>query len=129
MRETRTGPVPKRALARRLRGEMTDAERKLWWRLRDRRFAGHRFLRQVPIGPYVADFVCRPARLVVEVDGGRHAESRTDAARDAWLARQGHRVLRFWNHDVLRAPQTVLDTIFSALDGAADGKVASHAEA
>jgi len=87
--------------ARVLRSRLTDAERKLWYALRDRRFAGMKFRRQVPVGPYVADFVCYEARLIIEVDGGQHAESAKDRRRDRWFAENDFRVLRFWNNDLL----------------------------
>ena len=86
--------------ARLLRARLTDAERKLWYALRDRRFAGAKFRRQVPVGPYVADFLCYEARLVIEVDGGQHVESARDRRRDRWFAQNAFRVLRFWNNDV-----------------------------
>ncbi|GJE38609.1 hypothetical protein KHHGKMAE_2684 [Methylobacterium persicinum] len=100
---------------RQLRGTLTEAERRLWYRLRDRRLAGFKFVRQEGIGRYVADFRCRDARLVVEVDGGQHAESDHDRVRDAWLKAQGYRVLRFWNAEVMTNTIGVLDTILSAL--------------
>src|SRR5690242_13265404 len=87
--------------ARRLRRDATDAERRLWYRLRARQIDGAKFVRQEPIGPYVADFVCREQRLVVELDGGQHATDKRDAMRDDWLRQHGYRVLRFWNNDVL----------------------------
>ncbi|MEN4904766.1 endonuclease domain-containing protein [Luteimonas sp. TWI1416] len=105
----------KRDLARRLRQTMTDAERALWRHLRMRQMAGARFRRQHPIGPYVVDFVCLAQGLVIEVDGGQHAESTSDAARDAFLRAQGYRVLRFWNHDVLGNPEGVWLRIRQAL--------------
>ncbi len=80
---------------------MTDAERKLWFALKDRRLKGLKFRRQVPVGPFIADFLCFDLRLVVEVDGGQHAESLRDADRDRWFADNGFRTLRFWNNDVL----------------------------
>lgn len=80
---------------------MTEAEAKLWFALRDRRFQSFKFRRQVPIGTYVADFLSYASRLVVEVDGGQHAESRCDVARDRWLAENDFRVVRFWNNEVL----------------------------
>ena len=89
------------AKARALRLRMTDAERKLWFALRDRRFAHFKFRRQVSLGPFVADFVCFEARLVIEVDGGQHSESLTDKRRDHWFAANKFRVLRFWNNEVL----------------------------
>ncbi|MBB3344849.1 endonuclease domain-containing protein [Luteimonas sp. RC10] len=105
----------KRELARRLRRAMTDAERALWRHLRMRQIAGARFRRQHPIGPYVVDFVCLAHRLVIEVDGGQHADSMSDAARDAFLRTHGYRVLRLWNHDVLGNPEGVWLWIAQAL--------------
>ena len=87
--------------ARALRQTLTPAERILWHALRDRRFLGLKFRRQVPIGPYIADFFCAEHRLVVEADGGQHALSTTDADRDHWLAEHRFRTLRFWNDEVL----------------------------
>jgi len=101
--------------ARALRARMTDAERKLWFALRDRRFAHFKFRRQVPLGRYVADFVCFDARLVVEVDGGQHAQSMRDKLRDRWLVANGFRVLRFWNNDVLSNLDGVSTRIAEAL--------------
>jgi len=94
---------------------MTDAERKLWFVLRDRRFARSKFRRQVPIGPFVADFVCFDARLVLEIDGGQHAGSTRDINRDRWFAANGFRLLRFWNNDVLSNPDGVMTTVAAAL--------------
>jgi very-short-patch-repair endonuclease len=79
---------------------MTDAERRLWYRLRAHRFDGNKFKRQVPVGPYVIDFACLVRKLVVEVDGGQHAENPRDKVRDDYLRNKGFRVLRFWNNDV-----------------------------
>jgi very-short-patch-repair endonuclease len=101
--------------ARLLRGRLTDAERKLWHALRDRRFAGAKFRRQVPVGPYVTDFLCYEARLVIEVDGGQHAESARDRRRDRWFAENAFRVLRFWNNDVHSNLEGVLMVIVDAL--------------
>jgi very-short-patch-repair endonuclease len=103
------------ARARRLRRDPTDAERKLRRQLRARSLADHKFVRQEPIGPYVVDFVCRERQLVIEVDGGQHAESQRDAVRDRWLGEHGYRVLRFWNNDVLGNMDGVLETIALAL--------------
>jgi very-short-patch-repair endonuclease len=82
---------------------MTDAETKIWQRLRAHRFLGLSFRRQFPIGPYVVDFVCLDARLIIEIDGGQHASDRHkhDVKRDAWLRDQGFCILRFWNNDVM----------------------------
>jgi len=97
-----------------LRKNSTRAEQKLWRYLRSRSLGGFKFVRQEPIGQYVVDFVCREQRLVIEVDGGQHAESKRDAVRDQWLVEQGYRVLRFWNNDVLGNIEGVWDTIFAA---------------
>jgi very-short-patch-repair endonuclease len=87
---------------RRLRQNPTEAEIRLWSKLRLKQIGGHRFRRQVPIGPYIVDFICLARRLVIEVDGGQHAaESDRDDVRTAWLERQGFRVHRFWNNEVL----------------------------
>ena len=84
----------------------------MWGILRDRRFDGAKFRRQVPIGPHIADFVCFEARLIVELDGSQHAESARDAVRDKWLADDGYRVLRVWNNDVVLRRQAVLEAIW-----------------
>jgi len=103
--------------ARKLRRDMTDAERRLWSRLRDHQ-AGAHFRRQAPLERYVLDFVCFQARLVIELDGGQHAESEADKLRDAWLKEKGFRVLRFWNNEVMGNIEGVLETIMDALKGA-----------
>jgi len=102
--------------ARGLRQSATDAECKLWYRLRSRSIDGLKFVRQEPIGPYVADFVCRERRLVVEVDGSQHAESKRARIRDQWFAEHRYRVLRFWNNDVLTNINAVLEVISLALN-------------
>lgn len=104
-----------RDFARKLRRNQTPAERRLWYLLRDRRLGNAKFRRQVPVGPYIADFLCVVSRLIVEIDGGRHASSTRDAVRDAWLAAHGWRVVRFWNGDVLGNPVGVCDAILDAL--------------
>jgi very-short-patch-repair endonuclease len=103
------------AYARSLRARMTNAERKLWYALRDRRFAGFKFRRQVPIGPFIADFVCFSERLVIEVDGGQHAESRRDKRRDYWFKTNNFRVLRLWNNEVLSNLEGVMTVLASEL--------------
>ncbi|MGC9575765.1 MAG: DUF559 domain-containing protein [Desulfobacterota bacterium U4-17] len=109
-------PTELREFARSLRKEQTDAESTLWRLLRDRRIAGAKFRRQHPIPPYVVDFYCHEANLVVEVDGGQHAEQRRgDERRTAFLERRGLRVLRFWNHEVLQETDAVLEHIWQAL--------------
>jgi len=101
--------------ARRLRSQMTDAECKLWFALRDRRFADFKFRRQVPLGPFIGDFVCFSARLVVEVDGGQHADSQYDEQRDRWLAANEFLVKRFWNNDALSNIEGVLIVLLELL--------------
>lgn len=100
-----------------MRAEMTPAERKLWAALRGHRLDGLSFRRQVPMGPYTADFYCAGARMVIEVDGGQHAESRRDADRDAWLDLNGIRTVRFWNADVMTNLDGVLSAILIAVRG------------
>jgi len=100
---------------RRLRRNSTDAERKLWNRLRSRAIGGCKFVRQEPIGRYVVDFVCREHRLIIEVDGGQHATDTRDSVRDKWLRDRNYRVLRFWNNDVIGNIEGVLETIADAL--------------
>jgi very-short-patch-repair endonuclease/urease accessory protein UreE len=101
--------------ARELRREPTEAEQRLWAVLRDRQLAGAHFRRQHPIPPYVADFACVAANLVVEVDGGQHADSDADAERDSYLQHRGWRVLRFWNNEVLSNPEGVAHRISEVL--------------
>ena len=104
-------------LARALRTGQTDAECALWRQLRDRQLLGRKFRRQHEVGPYIADFVCTDAWLIVELDGGQHAErAQQDARRTEWLQRAGYRVLRFWNDDVLKSMDLVLEQIVAALD-------------
>jgi very-short-patch-repair endonuclease len=95
---------------------MTDAERKLWFALKDRRFDAFKFRRQVPVGPYIADFLCFKSRLIIEVDGGQHAESARDVERDTWLARNAFRVVRYWNNDVLQNLEGVLTSLAAELN-------------
>jgi very-short-patch-repair endonuclease len=104
-------PSSAKAHARAMRRTPTEAERKLWYALRDRRMQHVKFRRQAPIGPYVADFLCIEHRLIIEADGGRHAGSAKDIARDTWLARNGYKILRLWNRDILTDRESVLATI------------------
>jgi very-short-patch-repair endonuclease len=101
--------------ARRLRRAATEAEKALWYRLRSRSLNVYKFVRQEPIGPYTVDLVCRERRLVVELDGGQHADNPRDVVRDKWLVDHNYRVLRFWNNDVLGNMSGVLETIATAL--------------
>jgi very-short-patch-repair endonuclease len=106
----------KTSRARRLRRSSTDAKRRLWYRIRARALAGHKFVRQEPIGRYVVDFVCRERRLIIELDGGQHATNERDVVREQWLAAQHYRMLRFWNNDVMGNIDGVLEAIAIALD-------------
>jgi very-short-patch-repair endonuclease len=106
--------------AKKLRSNMTDAERRLWYRLRAHRFAGIKFKRQVPIGRYVVDFACMSRKVVLEIDGGQHADNEGDRVRDLQLAEQGFKVLRFWNNDVLKQTDTVLEVIMATLNSESD---------
>ncbi len=99
-----------------MRRDPTDAERRLWWMLRDRRMAAFKFRRQVPVGPYILDFLCKEALLAIEADGGQHASSAADGVRTAWLAARGYRVLRFWNGEILSNPDGVYEAILTALE-------------
>ena len=102
----------------RLRNNSTDAERVLWYHLRLRQFAGCKFRRQRPIGPYIVDFVCLEKKLVIEVDVVQHSkENGSDAKRDAWLRSQGLKVLRFWDHEVLKEIDHVKQAIWNQLNG------------
>jgi very-short-patch-repair endonuclease len=102
--------------ARQLRQDSTDAERRMWSELRDRRLLRYKFRRQHPIGPYIVDFACTRHQVVIELDGGQHAESTEDVRRTAWLQSQGWRVIRIWNNDVLINTSGVTKTILRALE-------------
>jgi very-short-patch-repair endonuclease len=106
----------KTQFAKLLRRNMTDAEQKLWFMLRDRRFLKFKFRRQVPIGKYVVDFVCQERRLIVEIDGSQHQDSIHDEVRDSWLRSIGYFVLRFWNNAVDQEREGVMSAILDSLD-------------
>jgi very-short-patch-repair endonuclease len=105
----------RRPLTRSLRQRMTDAETRLWYLLRSRRLADAKFRRQFPIGPYVADFFCHESGLIIEVDGGQHADNQRDAERTRYLERRGYAVLRFWNDEVLKSQDAVQAKILEVL--------------
>ncbi len=95
---------------------MTEAERALWRYLRFDQVAGVRFRRQVPIGPYIADFACFKIKLIIEVDGSQHVDAAGyDARRTAFLQERGFRVLRVWNNDMLARPESVVEMVYSAI--------------
>jgi len=104
--------------ARQLRGSMTDAELRLWGRLRAKQINGVQFYRQKPLGPYIVDFYTAKASLVIEIDGAQHfelAHQERDSVRDAWLVQQGLKVLRFDNLQVLQETEAVLEHIFEVV--------------
>ena len=102
-----------------MRAQSSEAERKLWHFLRGKQIGGLRFRRQFPLGPYFADFVCLPARLVIEVDGSQHgeeAQAAHDRRRTTWLNQNGFRVIRFWAGDVMTDPRHVVEGIERAMN-------------
>lgn|SRR5579864_330761 len=106
--------------AHQLRRNTTEVEKKLWRHLRRLDLDGSHFRRQVPIGPYIADFACMAARLLIEIDGAQHAEDRKkvhDGARTRWLEKEGYRVLRFWNNDITKNIDDVMEAVYAALHG------------
>src|SRR5215510_26634 len=103
--------------ARQLRRSSTDAERRMWSALRDRRLVRFKFRRQHPIGDFIVDFACTEHGLVVEIDGGQHAGNTADARRTGLLESQGWTVIRFWNSDVLNNTNGVVETILRTLQG------------
>ncbi len=102
------------AIARKLRNNLTEAEKHLWYVLRAENL-GYKFRRQAQIGKYFIDFVCYEKKLVIEIDGGQHFESSDDKIRDAWLRSQGFKVLRFWNSEVLKNRDAVVQKIIEHL--------------
>jgi very-short-patch-repair endonuclease len=107
----------KRKAAKALRANTTTAEDILWRHLRRLEIRGSHFRRQVPIGPYVADFACLKERLIIEVDGSQHGEeanSRRDEDRTRWLNSEGYRAMRFWNNDVMSKTEAVMEAIHDA---------------
>jgi len=104
----------KHSIAKTLRKNFTETERLLWRHLRAKQMKGYKFRRQEPIGPYVVDFICQEAKVIIEVDGGQHSvEKERDLERDRWLEEQGYKVLRFWNNEVLTNIHGALEVIRS----------------
>jgi very-short-patch-repair endonuclease len=116
------GKIGNTLISRKLRANQTDAETKLWNRIRNRQINGDKFVRQEPIDRYICDFVCREKLVVIEVDGGQHSESARDEVRDRYLRAQGYRVMRFWNNDVLLNIDGVLTVIDDELREIAKSK-------
>ncbi len=120
---TERGQTPSRrspaniSRARGLRRGDNIAEACLWNELKAKKLGGHKFVRQMPFGPYFADFACRARKLVVEIDGSQHADSAYDQKRDEFMRSAGYSVLRVWNGDVLKEMDAVCDTILAALEG------------
>ncbi|MGC5798330.1 endonuclease domain-containing protein [Sphingomonas sp. NFX23] len=113
--------------ARELRRDATEAEDRLWYRLRSRRLGDFKFRRQVWIGPFIADFLCMDAMLVVEVDGSQHIDDVAyDDDRTAFLATKGYRVIRVWNNDVMQRMDGVLAVILDGLTRVPSPSHASH---
>src|SRR2546425_1859633 len=103
--------------AKRLRRDQTDAERKLWFRLRDRRLYGLKFRRQAPINQHIVDFCCAETRLIIEIDGGQHTtRTAEDLNRTKILETMGYLVLRFWNHDVIQNIEGVFEEILKSVN-------------
>jgi very-short-patch-repair endonuclease len=102
------------AIARKLRNNLTKAEKYLWYILRVENL-GYKFRRQTQIGNYIVDFVCYAKKLIIEIDGGQHADSQSDKTRDEWLKSQGYTVLRFWNNEVMENRDGVVREILEHL--------------
>ncbi|WP_432420069.1 endonuclease domain-containing protein [Nitratireductor mangrovi] len=105
------------ARARELRRGGNMAEAMLWDELKAKKLGGYKFVRQMPLGPYFADFACRSQKLAVELDGSQHADSTSDRRRDEFMRREGWSVLRFWSQDAVRELRSVCETILAALEG------------
>jgi very-short-patch-repair endonuclease len=115
----------RRAAAKKLRMNATPHERILWRALKELPIEGTHFRRQAPIGPYVVDFFCPARRLIIELDGGHHNEdavAERDSERQAWLEREGYRVVRFWNSDVAKDLNAVMEAIYVELYGAREAE-------
>ena len=101
-------------LSRKLRNNLTDAEKHLWYMLRAENL-GHKFRRQEPIGNYIVDFVCYERKIIIEIDGGQHDGKKNDTIRDAWFRSQGFTILRFWNNEILENREAVVEKIINVL--------------
>jgi very-short-patch-repair endonuclease len=122
----RGGNSRKTSRARRLRKVESSAEELMWQELRGRRLNGYKFVRQLPIEPFFADFACREKNLVVEIDGSQHAGSAYDRFRDETMNSNGWSVLRLWHADVLKDCQGALEIVLAALDGRLNQKMISN---
>jgi very-short-patch-repair endonuclease len=116
----------RRAAAKRLRANTTPQERTLWRALKELPVEGTHFRRQAPIGPYVVDFLCPAAHLIIELDGGHHNDDETaerDRERQRWLEREGYRVVRFWNSEIAADLTAVLERVYVELYGSREAEV------
>jgi very-short-patch-repair endonuclease len=116
----------RRATAKRLRATTTPHERTLWRALKELPVEGTHFRRQAPIGPYIVDFFCPAAHLIIEIDGGHHNDDETatrDRERQLWLEQEGYRVVRFWNSEITRDLTAVLERIYVELHGSREAEV------
>jgi very-short-patch-repair endonuclease len=116
----------RRAAAKKLRANTTPHERVLWRALKELPVEGSHFRRQAPIGPYIVDFFCPGKRLIVELDGGHHnddAEAERDRMRQQWLEREGYHIIRFWNSEISRDLNAVLEKIYVELYGSRDSEI------
>jgi len=118
---TERPPNPSTAIARRLRRNETEAEKKLWQALRARQFLGLKFRRQSPVAGFVADFLCEERRVIVEADGGQHAENQADLERTARLRAAGYEVIRYWNNDIMANLEGVLEDLRGRMVAIANG--------
>ena len=98
------------------RKTQTDAEKLLWFQIRNRQFNGYKFRRQFPVGKYILDFYCDEKKLAVEVDGGQHNQSNSDRERDQYIKDFGIKTLRFWDNDILQNVDSVLENILQVLE-------------
>jgi very-short-patch-repair endonuclease len=115
----------RRAAAKKLRANTTPHERALWRALKELPMSGTHFRRQAPIGPYVVDFFCPAARLIIELDGGHHNEDEAavrDHVRQSWLEHEGYRVIRFWNSDINNNIEAVMERIYVELYGSREAE-------
>ncbi|WP_293704735.1 endonuclease domain-containing protein [Sphingopyxis sp. UBA6723] len=113
---------PSTGIARKLRRNETEAEKQLWRVLRARQFLGLKFRRQSPVAGFVADFLCEEMRIIVEADGGQHAESPSDERRTALLQAAGYHVIRYWNNDIMSNLECVLEDLRGRLAAISDGR-------
>jgi len=115
----------RRAAAKKLRANTTPHERTLWRALKELPLEGTHFRRQAPIGAYVVDFLCPAKRLILELDGGHHnddEQAQRDRERQAWLEKEGYRVVRFWNSDISSDLNAVLERVYLELYGSRDAE-------